>query len=217
MVCKENGKEGEKKTSRGKKASSLLRHCLSSKWSHPRKGSTVDNAGLDLIRELLRSSSLPSPAALFRVLSPYAVHLLTYSKIGQRIWLNSAWTFTWSMFFAWAALKSVYFSDTSGVPMAPVGKSLLQREEVFSRSSWPQEVNLYHRFKLVSIFVISSFNSFPRLLFSVIYYFWIMLEFERGKKVCGYLSVVFIGFLTTVPYVNVINVVLHVEECRKRD
>lgn len=44
-----------------------------------------------------------------------------------------------------------------------------------------------------------------------------MLEFEREKQVCEYLSAVFIVFFTTVPYVNVINLVLHVEECRKRD
>lgn len=49
-----------------------------------------------------------------------------------------------------AALKSVFLL-TPGVPMASVGESLLQREEVFSRSSWPKEVNLYHKFKLVWI------------------------------------------------------------------
>lgn len=68
MVHKGDGKEGEKNCSTGKKASSLLWHCLSSKWSHSRRGSTVDNTGLDLIRELLTRSSSPLLQLSFRLL-----------------------------------------------------------------------------------------------------------------------------------------------------
>lgn len=143
MVHKEDGRKEKKNCSKGKKASSLLRHCLSSKWSHPRKGSTVDNTGLDLIRGLLtRSSTLPPHAALFQtsvshqllsflyfffLFSACVVYLLTYSKIGQRIWLKAVWTYTWSMFlseqpwrlcislilqvFQWRQLENLYFRE----------------------------------------------------------------------------------------------------------
>lgn len=139
----------------------------------------------------------------FPLLSPYLVHFLTYNKLGS-VDFHVKHVF----------VKAVYFSNTSGVPMAPVGEPLLQREEVFSRSSWPKEVNLYHRFKLLSIFTLYILFILIRSRLSWILdwgkhdYFWIIFEFNE-KHLGTPLSNFY--FFSTVAFVNVIKVILHVK------
>lgn len=165
MVYKEDGKAEEKKIKLEQRNESLLPlwHCLSPEWGHLVEGSTVDKTGLDLIRKLqTRFSSLPLPPVLFQTPAPHQLLPVFFSSFP--IWTIVIWNIQWKedlakscvdykekRVFLWAALKSLCFSSTSGIPMASVGESVLQREEIFCRSSWPQEVNLYHIFfKLLS-------------------------------------------------------------------